>query len=227
MIYITGDTHGERERFAPHRLPGEENWTCEDILIICGDFGYIFFDTEEERRFLEQLGRKRYTICFCDGNHENFPAIYRYPREEWNGGQVHRICPNVLHLMRGQVYELQGCRFFVMGGAYSIDKYRRVEGFSWWPQELPEEEEYAEAERNLQRTGYQVDYVITHTAPPDVIRLMGFYPDSHDKKLVDFLGRVSDRLVFRRWFFGHWHLDCSITERYRALLYDVVTIENG
>ena len=39
------------------------------------------------------------------------------PVAEWHGGKVHRIRPHVLHLMRGQIFELEGCRFFTMGGA--------------------------------------------------------------------------------------------------------------
>ena len=40
---------------------------------------------------------------------------------KWHGGKVHRIRPHVLHLMRGQIYELEGYRFFTMGGAKSHD----------------------------------------------------------------------------------------------------------
>jgi hypothetical protein len=29
-----------------------------------------------------------------------------YPIEEWNGGKIQRIRPSVIHLMRGQVFEL-------------------------------------------------------------------------------------------------------------------------
>jgi hypothetical protein len=44
-----------------------------------------------------------------------------YPVEEWHGGKVHKIRPSVIHLMRGQVYELQGKKFFTFGGAQSHD----------------------------------------------------------------------------------------------------------
>ena len=42
MIYITGDTHGEQARFSPVAMPGEDKWGEDDILIICGDFGFLF-----------------------------------------------------------------------------------------------------------------------------------------------------------------------------------------
>ena len=72
-----------------------------------------------------------------------------YPEEIWNGGRVHRIRPNILHLMRGQV--------FTMGGGYSIDAAMRIPGRSWWPEEMPSDDEYAEAWTNLAAHGNKID----------------------------------------------------------------------
>ena len=120
MIKVTGDTHGDPVRFIENNM-GDNEWTSDDYLIVCGDFGFIFRNNEAEREFLDYLETKPYTICFCDGNHENFPAIFSYPKEKWNGGYVHRIRKNILHLMRGQVFEIYGIKVFTMGGAYIID----------------------------------------------------------------------------------------------------------
>ena len=137
MIYITGDTHGDQLRFIEGNMPSESEWTSEDFLIICGDFGFVFSDSKIENQFLDYLENKPYTICFCDGNHENFPRIYRYPEQSWHGGRIHRIRDNIIHLMRGYVFTIDGKTIFTMGGAYSIDKYMRKEGYSWWKEELP------------------------------------------------------------------------------------------
>ena len=106
MIYVTGDTHGDRFRFIRNML-NDDSWTKDDYLIICGDFGYLFFNNSAEEKFLDFLETKPYTICFCDGNHENFPAIFKYPQEKWNGGNIHRIRKNIIHLMRGQVFTIK------------------------------------------------------------------------------------------------------------------------
>ena len=53
-----------------------------------------------------------FTICFCDGNHENFDLLNSYDVSVWNGGKVYIIKqnkagePKVIHLMRGKVYEM-------------------------------------------------------------------------------------------------------------------------
>ena len=225
MIYFTGDTHGELARFSPVGMAGEESWGEGDTLIVCGDFGFVFTDSEEEREKLELLSRKPYTICFCDGNHENFPLLKSYPKEYWRGGRIHRIRPNVIHLMRGQVFTIENKRIFTMGGAYSIDRYLRIEGLSWWKEELPDNGEYREASQNLKEQGMAVDYVVSHTAPGEIIRRMGYYPDRHDAELTGFLEWVMAEVQFEKWFFGHWHQDKRIADRFYALWFEVQRAE--
>lgn len=222
MIYITGDTHGEQSRFIELNMPGESQWTADDVVIVCGDFGYLFLNNTFENIYLDELEKKPYTICFVDGNHENFPAIFKYPCEEWNGGKIHRIRKNVIHLMRGQVFFIQGKKVFTMGGAYSIDRAMRMPVYSYWKEELPNDQEYKEASKNLQMVGMQVDYIITHTASREIIRMMGKFPDGHDMELTGFLEWVMYEVKFEKWFFGHWHIDKQITDKFQALLFDVI-----
>ncbi|MBQ8685336.1 MAG: metallophosphoesterase [Clostridia bacterium] len=225
MIYFTGDTHGERARFSDGKRLGDSAWTKDDYLIVCGDFGYVMYDDEAERAFLDELAKKPYTICFCDGNHENFTTLNAYPCEVWNGGRVHKIRPNILHLMRGQIYTLQGKKIFVMGGAYSIDKATKKNQGLHWEEELPVASEYQEAIDNLRAAAHKVDYIVSHTAPQRIIRLMGFYPDGHDAELTGFLDWVLSETAFKKWYFGHWHMDKEITDRVRALWLDVAAEE--
>ncbi|MBQ8497765.1 MAG: metallophosphatase family protein [Clostridia bacterium] len=224
MIYFTGDTHGETSRFRDFLNYGEANWTADDTLIICGDFGYLFKNDVRERLFLDELAARPYTICFCDGNHENFPAIYEYPVKEWNGGKVHEIRPNIFHLMRGQIFTIEGKKIFAMGGAYSRDKAMRTAGRSWWPEELPCDAEYKEAAANLKAHDFKVDYVVSHTAPTEIIRRVGWTPDIHDGELTGFLEWVMYETEYKKWFFGHLHLDEEIGEKHRALSFDVVAV---
>ncbi|MBQ4509222.1 MAG: metallophosphoesterase [Clostridia bacterium] len=224
MIYITGDTHGEQARFDELATHGEPDWTENDYLIVCGDFGYIFKNSPMEHVFLNRLEKKPYTICFCDGNHENFAEINSYPVEIWNGGKVHKIRKNVIHLMRGQIYEFEGKKIFTFGGAYSRDRYMRKENYSYWREELPNDSEYKEASENLKNHNFEVDYVITHTAPREIIKRMGKNPDPHDDELTGYLEWIMYSIKFKKWFFGHWHDERSIGDKFRALLFDVEVV---
>lgn len=224
MIYITGDTHGDSSRFSESKMPGESTWTKDDFLIICGDFGFIFMNNEAEQACLDELAKKAYTILWVDGNHENFDALSAYPTEIWNGGKVHRIRKNILHLMRGQVFDIAEKTFFTMGGAYSIDRYMRVKNLSYWDAERPDNSEYREAAQNLSEHEKTVDYIITHTAPREIIRRMGYYPDAHDMELTGFLEWIMVECKFRHWYFGHWHEDRNIGNNFTAIYYDVTEI---
>lgn len=223
MIRVTGDTHGDSVRFVENNM-GDKEWSNDDYLIVCGDFGFIFRNNEAEREFLDYLETKPYTICFCDGNHENFPAIFSYPKEKWNGGYVHRIRNNVLHLMRGQVFEIDGKKVFTMGGAYSIDRYVRKLNFSYWEEEIPNNQEYHEATQNLRENNDAVDIIISHTAPREIIRRMGKCPDAHDMELTGFLEWIMYQIKYQHWYFGHWHIDQTFDEKHTAVYFDVHSI---
>ena len=246
MIYATGDTHGNFQRFAPEHFPEQAGMTKEDYMIICGDFGGVWDGGKKEERNLDWLEDLPFTTLFISGNHENFDLLSKYPTEEWNGGKIQRIRPHVIHLMRGQMFELQGRTFFTMGGAQShdiadgildmdspnfyerYDSLRRNRGqfrinhISWWQEELPSGEEYAEARQTLERLDWKVDYIITHCAPTAIQQKINadFKPD----KLTEFLEEVRSRNQFHYWLFGHYHDNRVIDEKYVMLYEQMVRV---
>ena len=76
--------------------------------------------------------------------------------------------------MRGQVFDIDGTTFFTFGGAYSIDKMYRTEGISWFPEELPNYEEYEEGWHNLESCGFKVDYILSHSGPREIVAAIGY-----------------------------------------------------
>lgn len=230
MLYFTGDLHGEYSRYLCLERYTGEKLTGDDFLFVCGDYGFLFYpvgsnEYTEQQRQLNEIEKLPYTTLFCDGNHENFDLLESYPVEVWNGGKVHRIRSNILHLMRGQVYNIDGTKVFSMGGAYSIDKYMRQSGYSWWSQERPNNDEYKEASANLVAAENNVDIIISHTAPREIIYRMGRVPDMHDAELTGFLEWIMYEVSFKKWYFGHWHIDQVITDKVRAIYFDVVRYE--
>ena len=142
--------------------------------------------------------------------------LARYPEEAWHGGTVQVIRPGVLHLLRGQVYEIEGKTFFAMGGAACHDlyngvlemddpdferKYRelrfarkffRINHVSWWEGELPTGETLDAAWENLLLHGKKVDYVLSHCAPTRVQAVDGAYLMGRN---YDFKNNTSAMLV--------------------------------
>ena len=166
-IVITGDTHGtfDIEKVVRYFNEHEDEYTRDDYLIICGDVGICGFSAAYEANTRAVFRSLPVTTLFIDGNHENFEQLNSYVVEQWNGGKVHIIEDNMIHLMRGQIFTIDGLKFFTFGGAYSIDKMSRAEGISWFPEEIPSREEYEEGWANLGKEDFQVDYILTHTAP--------------------------------------------------------------
>lgn len=232
-LYVTGDTHGEEGRFRYMDSEILRTLKEDDYLIICGDFGYIFDNSYRERRFLRFMAEDLpFKILWVDGNHENFDRINEYPVEMWNGGKVHVVGrdkdgnPKLIHLMRGQVFEIEGKKIFTFGGAYSIDKAMRTEGYSWWPEEMPSDEEMKEAIENLKRVDHKVDYIITHAAPEDTMNL--FHPDHvKEKSLNNFLEWVRESTEYKHWYFGHLHLDEDLFRHQTCLWFQLRDMETN
>ena len=229
MIYVTGDCHQNFRKFNTKIFPEQKEMTKEDYVIICGDFGGVWnkeVENKEEKHLLDWLEEKPFTTLFVDGNHENFDRLYSYPVELWHGGKVHKIRRSVIHLMRGQIYEIDGKSFFTFGGASSHDiesgildpedpdfkekkkwldrewRSYRVNHITWWAQELPSEEEMQEGRANLAAHDNQVDFIVTHccaTSTQMLIDEQKLKPDIE----TDYLEEIKQAIQFKKWFFGH------------------------
>ena len=223
-IFVCGDIHSTLDINKLDQFIERDDLTEKDYLIICGDTGICGFSKEQETATREYLRKLPMTILFADGNHEQFDALNSYSIDEWNAGKVHIIEPGIIHLMRGQVYQIDGKRFFVFGGAYSIDRAYRDLGFTWFEEEIPSQEEYEEAWKNLEACDYEVDYIISHTGPYEVITELGY--ECHDEALeqVRFLQQVADCVDFKDWYFGHFHEDVDV-ENFHCRIDEVTQIE--
>ena len=91
MVYITGDMHGELERLYDKNF---RKLKSGDVLIVCGDFGYIFNGGKTEREVIDYLSTRRFVTAFVDGTHDNLEKIGRSRVTYWHGGMVHRIKGN-------------------------------------------------------------------------------------------------------------------------------------
>jgi len=246
MIYITGDMHGDPSRLSSHIFPEQKEMTRDDYVIVCGDFGLVWDrkETPQEKYWLDWLEERPFTTLFVDGNHENHARLMTFPEEEWHGGQIHRIRPHVLHLMRGQYFEdVDGRTVFAFGGARSHDiwnlfdpkdeqykeqvrrarrnnEFFRVVGESWWPEEMPSSAEMQTGRDNLAKHGWNVDFIVTHAAASSTVAMFSsgrFKPD----ELTAYLQEISERTRYTRWFFGHYHDNRQVTGR-DILIYEQI-----
>lgn len=239
-IWITGDTHGETNRFSTDMFPEQKEMTKDDYVIILGDFGLVWDykgESKYENYWLNWLNNKPFTTLFIDGNHENFDRLYQYPVEQWHGGKVHYIRPSVIHLMRGQIFNINNKKFFTFGGASSHDisdgileptdsdfktkkemlnknpfALYRINHISWWKEELPSEDEMKEGLSNLKKENNEVDYILSHSPSTSEIYLMGGKGYQSDV-LTNYLEKIKANTKYKRHFFGHMHQDKAINNK--------------
>lgn len=219
MIYITGNTHGDINRFESEQT---KKLTSEDFLIICGDFGFIWDGGKNEEKQLEKLSQKPYTILFVDGTHENFDLLNAYPTKQWNHGQVHEIRPNILHLMRGEIFEIDGHSIFAFGGGESEEKEIYMETGRWWPEEMPTREEMITGAKNLFDHQLTVDYIITHEPCPAHV-VNGIRQDIHRSALQAFFEEILMQVTYKQWFFGAQHVDRNMSNRHIAVFEQILS----
>ncbi|MBE6853408.1 MAG: metallophosphoesterase [Ruminococcus sp.] len=244
MIYITGDTHGNMDlsKISNTNWKEAKNLTEKDYLIICGDFGFPFLPTDYSEEYptgaserssraayeywMSWLSGRRYTVLWIDGNHDNHKFWYSQPVSEWHGGLVnfHPEARNVIHLKRGEYYNIDGYTFWTMGGAKSHDRLSRIPGISWWQEEIPSQFEMEYGLHKLEQHNNKVDFIITHTLPSDLqFSICKCFYTSEPTGI--YLNEVYRRTDFKYWFCGHYHenIDSKMC-RVRVLYDDIVPL---
>lgn len=226
MIYITGDTHGEIDigKLTSKNFPQGKTLSKEDYVIILGDFGFIWNNEcdNTEKYWMNWFQNKSWTTLLIDGNHENHSRLNNYPVSEWRGGKVHKINNSVIHLMRGQIFNIENKSIFTFGGAESYDKELRLDGISWWKQEIPNYEETNEALINLEKMNNSVDIILSHTCPHTFsYQLIHGISKDPTENILDEFYKI---LNYKKWYFGHWHVDKVLDSKHIAVYNNVIPI---
>jgi len=211
MFYLTGDTHGDFRRVV--RFCKEHALTSNDTVIVLGDAGINYFGNDRDLEPRRLLSKTSATIFCIHGNHERRPQTLEIYREKiWNGGIVfvEDEYPNILFAKDREIFDLDGSKAIVIGGAYSVDKYWRLEsGWSWFADEQPDDEVKAHVETQLDKLGNKIDIVLSHTCPlryePVEVFLEGLDQSTVDKSTEIWLDRIEEHLDYKRWYCGHYH----------------------
>jgi len=217
MVYITGDTHGEVQRVS--KMIEKYGITPNDIIVILGDVGMNYYGNKKgDRHRKKKLNKLGIPILCIHGNHEMRPeTLATYREDQWHGGIVYveEEFPNLFFAKDGEVYDLEGTKAIVIGGAYSVDKWYRLQmDLHWFPDEQPSNEIKARVEQKLEELGWQIDTVLTHTCPYGYIPREAFM-SCVDQSTVDnrtelWLDTVEKKLNYQVWYCGHWHIEKRI-----------------
>lgn len=231
-IFLTGDTHGDISRLL--KWDTGKFLSKTDYLIVLGDFGLIFrVDSDgilEEIEKIKQLEALPFTTLFIDGNHENFDRLLSdFKSVKLLGGNAHKISDSIYHLKRGEIYTINDKTFLTMGGATSIDRSFRIQGFDWWNQENISYKDIKRAISNADKLGKRIDFVLTHAAPESMaeslmFRSKQYFYDNDPNSLL--LDELKMDIKWNQWYFGHYHCNYEHPkERWTALYNNIIELE--
>ena len=214
MIYYTGDIHGQHYDIV--RLTKRFNLTKGDIIVILGDAGINYFGDEQDNELKEIFSRLKPTIFCIHGNHEIRPHnIPSYITKVWNGGTVwyEEAYPNILFAKDGEIYDMEGIKHLVIGGAYSVDKFYRItRGYGWWADEQPSNEIKKYVERQIKEKEF--DIILSHTCPykyePREMFISGIDQSTVDTSTEMWLDNIEETVHYKAWYCGHWHINKRI-----------------
>lgn len=211
MIHITGDTHGDFNEIL--YLIHTNKLSPKDVVIILGDAGINYYGGKRDeniKKVLQDTG----VIFFCiHGNHEKRPqTIDTYKTKKFLSGTVYyeEEYPDILFAKDGEIFDFNGLKTIVIGGAYSVDKaYRLLKGWNWFEDEQPSKEIKEYVEKQLENQNWKIDAVLTHTCPlqfEPIEWFLSFIDQSTvDKSTEEWLDSIKNKLDYKYWFCGHYH----------------------
>lgn len=216
-VLITGDCHSRvAERLAKIKDTMPQYKPEETMVIILGDVSLNYYLNKTDQKHKKEVSTYGYTLYCVRGNHEARPGEalgMKLVNDEFVGGPVwiEEEFPNIRYFTDWGIYNINGLKTLIVGGAYSVDKFYRIQnGWTWF-----EDEQLTDWERGACMRGATAyphfDLVLTHTCPLSVQPVDLFLGcidqsrvDNSMEVWMDELGRSID---WKLWLFGHYHSD--------------------
>lgn len=228
MIYLTGDLHGD---IRDKRIEFFKTLVADDYIIQLGDFG-MFWD-RLHIKFWNDLNLRCKTLVVL-GNHCNYNILPTFPEDEILGAKCRRMNDNTFIINHGEIFTLNDKKFFVFGGALSIDKAWRTPYQSWWPMEQASQADFNNAVKNLSRINYNIDYFLAHDVYRDIAKKMFYMNEVINSSTSDMLAELEARIKINggkpyEYFFGHWHKYGKFGDeiKYTCLYKEVYCLDTG
>lgn len=214
---VTGDTHAETaRRLAMFNETVPDYEPSETAIIILGDVGFHWYHNKKDWKLKHQAAEFGYTLYCLRGNHEDRAANTKdieFVYDDFVHGYVYveKEFPNIKYFSDEVAeYEIMGKSILCIPGAYSIDKWYRLQmGWQWFAQEQLTAEEMARAEKDF--CGKHYDLVLSHTCPidwePSDLFLRGIDQSKVDKTMEVWMKKFRNMINWGIWLFAHYHTD--------------------
>lgn len=232
-FFITGDKHRDFEYVKD--FCEKLNTRKKDVLIILGDAGFNYFGDERDDKLKRQVSELNITLFCIHGNKENRPQnIPTYGTKNFCDGKVYYepSYPNILFAIDGKIYNFDGKKYMVVGGAHSVDKMRCLqENAPFWDDEMPDERIKTKVEVALEYENNSIYGMLTHTCPiaylptemlistcqsntanksPRKLKSEKTFKPDIDRSTELWLDDLEKKIDYEVWYCGHYHVDKQI-----------------
>lgn len=214
---ITGDTHGQtayRLSLIQENMP--EYNPAETAVIILGDVGFNYYLKKSDWKNKHRASKYGYTLYCLRGNHEsrveNLSGMTRIYDENVDGFVwMEEEFPLIKYFDDDYgEYTINGHSCLTIGGAYSVDKWYRLQcDLQWFADEQLTQQEMNACAQLVK--GKHYDFVLTHTCPiswePSDLFLHCVNQSTVDKTMEVWMDQLKDTFFWGVWCFGHFHAD--------------------
>ena len=232
-IFVTGDCHGVLSRI--YNWVERFDMNKDNVhIIIAGDAGICWRkDKKDMIAAIKKQEQYNFHLWFIDGNHENFDILKEF--SPINSSGIANLGNNLHYITRGTkltIMTKNGIKTILFcGGADSIDKALRTPHTDWWADEAITQEDVdkcLEHKKDIKK----VDYIITHCCPYSVFNKYIVYLitlTGVDQRTVDhtselMLDKLAMNIDCNKHFFGHYHVDKQLDDKYTCLLNDFIEL---
>ena len=229
-VFVTGDTHGDLTKIIDfiHKF----DLKLGDSIIVLGDFGIFWRKDGRDGAYWIDLYEKECNgvhLYWLDGNHENFDIINSWninKNYEYDNSEHIHYCPRGfitnIDVKNGDHWEAKRALF--LGGADSVDKFRRIEHLSWWEDERITEKDIDGIEGDF-------DYVFTHCCSYSTffdnkvyLCMLGIDDDYSFHESERVLDRLFKNINYKNHYFGHYHVDQQLDNKHTCVFNDFIEL---
>ena len=202
-------------------------------MIVLGDFGINFYLNKTDYKKKKELCANYPNITFycVRGNHEARPQDIPGMTKQFDEN-VHGVVylepefPNIRYFLDYGFYDIGSYTCYVIGGAYSVDKYWRLERAmmteennnpkksGWFANEQLTKEEMSKASEQLymfKDMGKHIHFILSHTCPyewePRDMFLGSIDQSTVDDSMERWMDQIKDDIHCDVFCFGHFHDD--------------------
>ena len=224
-IFICGDLHGSVRtiyNFYINHIKDTSREQEENWILLLGDVGALYYLDERDTKFKQDLSKFPFKYFCVRGNHEERASNRAMVEPDlWEEvGCFGNTClrqfafPNIYYAKdEGGIYNIDGRKTLVLPGAYSVDKWYRIErGWTWFADEQLTLRERQNLEDLID--GQHFDLILSHTCPYSKMPtdlFLNFIDqstvDNSMERWMDRLDRPDSAITYNLWCWGHFHAD--------------------